>query len=331
MRRLETLVVYGVMALITRLALSFPPRIRSYGTSSACCLNRFLFSQSEIIYNGTEPTVTIEKDDYRTSHASKILCLRNGDRIRAGVVSDDSNEGMLTDAASIEWIPQGKVKKAEPLANGDPPGLLKIHLRSLKPSSDKLALPAVSLILALPRPLQLGRILPMIAQLGVDRLVLTEARKVPKDYFGSHLFRGKLLTERLIEGLCQAGDARLPRVQVVRHLNNFLSQDLDALFPSSLYARILAHPQRDDAPASPRVRDVQFPNNQSPRLVLAVGPEGGWEEPDEIQLWCSHGFQQITMGDRVLRSDCAVVSLLALAHDACDAAIQANKRDGGQE
>jgi len=29
------------------------------------------------------------------------------------------------------------------------------------------------------------------------------------------------------------------------------------------------------------------------------------------------GFQQITLGKRVLRSDVAVVSLLALAHEVC--------------
>jgi hypothetical protein len=55
----------------------------------------------------------------------------------------------------------------------------------------------------------------MIAQMGVDTLVLTAARKVPKDYFGSHLFRKpELLVERLIGGLCQAGDVQLPQVHV---------------------------------------------------------------------------------------------------------------------
>jgi len=56
-------------------------------------------------------------------------------------------------------------------------------------------------------------------------------------------------------------------------------------------------------------------------MVVAVGPEGGWEEPDELDLFVrEHGFSTVTMGPRILRSDCAVVSLLGLAHDACAAA-----------
>ena len=46
-------------------------------------------------------------------------------------------------------------------------------------------------------------------------------------------------------------------------------------------------------------------------------PEGGWEEPKELDLFEKNGFQKVTMGTRVLRSDVAVVSLLALAHEIC--------------
>ena len=168
--------------------------------------------------------------------------------------------------------------------------------------------------------LQLGRMLPMIAQLGVDQLILSSANKVPKDYFGSHLFREPdALHQRLIEGLCQAGDVRLPKIQVVRNLRNFLSDDLDRLFPVEEYARVIAHPQRvNDGNESLRMSQVRFPDTCPPRIVVAVGPEGGWEEPTELDLFVKkYGFQQCTLGPRTLRSDCAVVSLLSLAHEAC--------------
>jgi 16S rRNA (uracil1498-N3)-methyltransferase len=207
----------------------------------------------------------------------------------------------------------------------------------------------VSLILALPRPLQLGRMLPMIAQIGVDHLVLMHATKVPRDYFGSHLLvKPHELTRRLVEGLCQAGtDVRLPTIHVIRpgrDYRNFWGETdkdsasllLNRLFPKHEYARVVAHPQRvvslveGAEPAlqphpSRCMRNVEFPQSSSSsckhqqqrkRLVLAVGPEGGWVEPDELDMLMDAGFQIITMGPRVLRSDCAVVSLLALAHDA---------------
>jgi RsmE family RNA methyltransferase len=290
-------------------------------------LNRFLFHQDDLdessLSTGTT-TVTLPKDDYRTIHASKILGLENGDTVRAGVVScqtqDHHSSGLLTDGATIEWIPDApRIKKAGPLANGNPPGSLRIHLEGLhEETRAAFVTPPVSLLLALPRPLQLGRMLPQIAQLGVDHLILTQAQKVPKDYFGSHLFRKPaLLTERLVEGLCQSGDVRLPQVHIVRHLQGFLETEFETLFPKNEYARVVAHPQRRNEPtAVKRLCQVDF-STQPRRLVLAVGPEGGWEEPDELDRFKAHGFEQVTLGQRILRSDVAVVSLLALAHDAC--------------
>eukprot|EP00980_Cylindrotheca_fusiformis_P000177 scaffold26_cov117-Cylindrotheca_fusiformis.AAC.18 len=295
---------------------------RFFRYSSVRFLNRFLFDNSEAM-NDSEmdsiPTVLLPKDDFRTVHAAKILGLKNGDTIRAGIVSSEANDGLWTDEATIEWIPEGKVKKPEVLKNGNPPGSLSVQLKKLAPpdgASDQIL---VSLILALPRPLQLGRMLPMISQMGVDQLILTDAKKVPKEYFGSHLFRKpEKLQDLLIEGLCQAGDVRVPKVRVVRNLGRFLEQDLDMLFPPDEYARAIAHPRRLTDTREPlRLGQIEFPSISPPRIVLAVGPEGGWEEPLELDMFQRHGFQQCTLGKRILRSDCAVVSLLGLAHEVC--------------
>jgi 16S rRNA (uracil1498-N3)-methyltransferase len=293
------------------------PRIQS---STSRYLNRLLFSPDELdasLAGTSVPSITLPKDDYRTVHASKILKLVSGASVRAGVVGED-RRGLRTDSAVVEWLPEGSVKKAEPLSNGDPPGSLRIYLSSLEPAPPSLNV-SVSLILALPRPIQLARMLPMISQMGVDRLVLTEARKVPKDYFGSHLFRqpGRL-TDKLVEGLCQAGDVQLPKLRIVRHLNRFLEGELDSLFPAETHARVIAHPQRPNEPALPKMRQIVFPSGLPRRMVIAVGPEGGWEEPNELERFTTRRFQKVTMGERTLRSDCAVISLLSLAHDVCD-------------
>ena len=72
-----------------------------------------------------------------------------------------------------------------------------------------------------------------------------------------------------------------------------------------------------------RMADVVFPNDgvdgSSRRMLVAVRPEGGWEEPHELDMFARAGFQRVSLGTRVLRSDVAVVSLLALAHEACAA------------
>jgi len=272
-----------------------------------CRLNRFLFAPEEI--DTDENTVTLPKDDYRTQHAAKVLGAQNGDSIRAGIISSLDDHGWTTDDATIEWIPEGK---AETKKHNTNQSLLRVHLQSLEPAIEA-DIPPVSLILALPRPLQLGRMLPMIAQMGVDELILTDAQKVPKDYFGSHLFRKPhLLRERLVEGLCQAGDVRLPRVTVCRSLERFLRNDLETMFSPAEYSRVIAHPERKHT-STRRISDTV----KKRKVLVAVGPEGGWTEPEELQLFQNHGFEQVTMGPRVFRSDCAVVSLLSLAHDAC--------------
>jgi RsmE family RNA methyltransferase len=93
---------------------------------------------------------------------------------------------------------------------------------------------------------------------------------------------------------------------------------LGRYFPTNEYARVIAHPTRiDDPMPAKRMRDCTFPESDRRRILVAVGPEGGWEEPDELELFTRLGFTQITLGSRTLRSDCAVVSLLSLAHDVC--------------
>ena len=53
--------------------------------------------------------------------------------------------------------------------------------------------------------------------------------------------------------------------------------------------------------------DVVFLNNGDgggPRMMLVViGLEGRWEEPHELDMFKQSGFQRVSLGSRVLRSD----------------------------
>ena len=46
------------------------------------------------------------------------------------------------------------------------------------------------------------------------------------------------------------------------------------------------------------------------RLVLAIGPEGGWTD-EEVASLEAHGFVRYSLGPRILRTDTATVALLA--------------------
>ena len=73
----------------------------------------------------------------------------------------------------------------------------------------------MSLLPAFSRPLQLRRILPMACQLGLDRIVLSNARKLPRDYFRSSLLRKpETLRGLLVEELTISSNVSLPDVVV---------------------------------------------------------------------------------------------------------------------
>lgn len=108
--------------------------------------------------------------------------------------------------------------------------------------------PSIDLILAVPRPLRLERILPIISCMGVNKLFLVGANKVEKDYFGSHLFRRPAeLRQLLIEGISQAAmDCNLPDIIVRKNLREFLTKDIDTLLTQSeecITHRLIAHPR----------------------------------------------------------------------------------------
>ena len=109
----------------------------------------------------------------------------------------------------------------------------------------------------------------------------------------------------------------MPRVRVVKSLRALLRELGDA--PPGARTRFVCHPQRDGGPRVPALAEAAAAAPPGSRLLLAVGPDGGWEEPEEIELLAEHGFEQVTLGKRTLRTEVAVVALLAVAHSHIDA------------
>lgn len=169
--------------------------------------------------------------------------------------------------------------------------------------------PLVDLLLALPRPKVMKRLWAQLAAIGVGRIVLTNAEKVERYYFDSHVLNPDFYTARLIEGLQQAGDTRLPEVRLIKQLKPFLEDELDRGF-SNTGIRLLADPS-----GTQTLLQCAEGVSTAPELrgLLAVGPEGGWT-PYERTLFIAHGFQVFNAGARTLRTDTACIALLALAN-----------------
>ena len=167
--------------------------------------------------------------------------------------------------------------------------------------------PPVDLLLAVPRPKVLRRLWAQIAALGVGRIILTNAERVERNYFDTHVLDSRTYRPLLIEGLQQARDTRVPEVSVHRQFRKLVEDELDALSPQT--QRLVADPTGVVA-ATAALRTTDLPT----RVLLAVGPEGGWN-PFELALLHAQGFSTIGLGPRTLRADTACLALLAIVHE----------------
>ena len=241
-------------------------------------MNLILCESSDVDAQGVVTLIGV-----RAAHVRGVLRADVGDTIRIGVVDG----------------PRGR---AEILALHDDRVVLRAELDATTPD-----VPQVDLLLALPRPKVLRRLWAQLAALGVGRIVLTNAARVERHYFDTHVVEASTYRPLLIEGLQQAGDTRLPRVSVHRQFRILVEDELDAL--SGGAARLVAHPG-----GHPSLLETA---RESPdqRVLLAIGPEGGWNE-FELDLLTRHGFRIVSMGPRILRTDTACIALLALLHEA---------------
>ncbi len=163
-----------------------------------------------------------------------------------------------------------------------------------QPPPEKLPL---NLILALPRPKMLRRILRSVAEFGVAELHLINSFRVEKSYWQSPVLEVAAIRETVLQGLEQSRDTRLPLVQCHRRFKPFVEDVL----PSMVAGRcaLLAHP--GEYPPCPRHVAVQ--------TLLVIGPEGGFI-PYEVQSLQDAGCAAVSLGPRILRVENAISSVL---------------------
>ena len=229
-------------------------------------VNVLLFEPAEL-----GPDGTVHLAGRRAAHVREVLRAVPGDHLLAGVVG-------------------GRLGQARVLADGAE-GLV------LSPALDREPPPPapVSLLLALPRPKILRRVLQAATAMGVKRIALVGSYRVEKSFFASPLLEPAALRDELLLGLEQGRDTVLPEVTLHRFFKPFLEDLLDLAFPEPV--RLLAH----TAEAEP----IEAHAPAGPRAVLAIGPEGGWT-PYEAERLREKRFLPVTLGPRPLRVDAAV-------------------------
>lgn len=238
-------------------------------------MNRILFEKDEIVSG------VVSFSDIRAWHAVNVLHAEEGQVLRTGEIDGPVGTGEVLSVST---------------GGGGP--CVTVRVTHDRPSVG----PWVDLVLAPPRPRVLKRLLPQLAALGAGRIVLVGAKKVEKDFWGATLLKPEIHRPLFVDGLMQSGSSVMPVIETRRAFRRFVAEELDSLFPSR--ARFVAHPaaeaSADDGPAC----------GADARVLLAVGPEGGWTD-EEVSLLEGKGFSRYSLGPRILRTDTALVALLA--------------------
>lgn len=212
--------------------------------------------------------------DRRLTHMQEVHRAESGDRMRVGRLGGLMGEGRLLRLDANEAELQVSFDQAPPA---------------------KLPL---TLLLALPRPKMLRRVLQTVAAMGVPRLVLLNSYRVEKSFWQTPFLEPEAVREQLILGLEQARDTVLPEVIIEKRFKPFVEDRLPALAAGSL--GLIGHP--GPWPECPRAL--------SEPVTLAIGPEGGWI-PYEVDKLREAGLNPVQLGERILRVETAVTALLA--------------------
>lgn len=241
------------------------------------------------------------------AHLRTVLRVGPGDTVRLGVLRGPRGTGRVV---------------ALEAGGSDAPVTLEVTLD--QPPSPR---PRVDLLLAVPRPKVLRRVLRALGSIGIGRLDLVNTWRVEKSYLQSPALAPEALARELRLGAEQGATTWIPDVAVHPLLMPFL----DDAWPTAASAprgadntprgadsaprehtttpllRLTAHP-RALLPLAQAVREVFSPRPgdpptdepaPSPRVVVAVGPEGGFIER-EVETLSARGFVPVHLGAPVL-------------------------------
>lgn len=245
-------------------------------------MNICLFSPEEILN-------PLDIQDERAQHILKILHKKEGENFSAGIIGNQAGTAVIK-KISVEEKKSSDEKKT--FKGG------KIYF-DFTPESDGKKLYPLKMIIGFPRPIQLKRLLRDMASLGVQEVHLTGTELGEKSYLKSDLATKGEAEKFLLDGSVQAGSTQIPKLFIHQTLKNCLEQielegkllALDNIEPSkSLSCALKEKPQK---------------------AIAAIGSERGWTNY-ERQLFRQNGFELLSMGKRILRTETASTVAVSL-------------------
>lgn len=219
---------------------------------------------------------TVRLEGRRAHHLSVQLKGAVGDQVRVGLLGGWRGKARITsmDGQSV---------------------CLNVSLTDPPPPRHRF-----DIVLALPRPKMLRRILRTVAEFGVSNLHLINSARVEKSYWQTPLLHPGKLQEALEAGLERSQDTLAPTVHLHQRFRPFVEDQLADLCAGR--PCWIAH---QEAPQS-------LAQVASDPAVVMIGPEGGFV-PFELDLAETVIARRVHLGVRTLSVDTALPAALAQA------------------
>ena len=237
----------------------------------------------------------LPKSDRRAQQISKILGKKMVGELFVGYMDGPLGK------ASVECLPDGDV-------------CLNIDWGNRNAAASDATGDEMDLTVVIPycRPQTCRKILREAACLGIGRLIFVHADRAEKEYASSSLWTSGEWKTLLFQGIEQAFDTRLPKVEI-------LGSGLET---------VLAQFDKGDA-GHEEVRKIALDNYESElelgeavgisqSHLLVIGPERGWSDR-ERGLLRSSGVVLAHMGHRVLRTETALTVACGVVNSRCGA------------
>ncbi len=154
----------------------------------------------------------------------------------------------------------------------------------------------VTLIVAMPRPKVLRRLVMDSVTLGVEKIILLHSYRVDKSYWQTPFLQQ--LNQYIDLGLEQAGDTIAPKIEVYKRFKPFVEDILPTLIRADCPAYV-AHPYVE----------MKMPAGIQQGCTVVIGPEGGFI-PYEIDLLIKNGCQAVSLGNRIIRTETVIPYVL---------------------
>ena len=246
-------------------------------------MNLILFERDEIGH-------PLARRDKRAHHIIEVLRCKVGDYLRVGIINGAQGLAEITaiEQQSLTIRIEGTLATQQVAGN--------------ETASQELL--AIDMLIGLPRPPVVRRLLRDLTTIGVARIILYGAKRSEKSYYNSHHIQPPAIRAALLEGASQGGVTVLPQVYIYHHIEEFLTAKAVKLEISDKILLLTTH--EASIVGSTPVNFISYLMahhvQQRRRLLIAVGPERGWGF-SELQRLTASSFCPVELGRRTLRTE----------------------------